>query len=198
MGNKAKYTHTSTLLRGNESPLLKLFFEYSQLKNLYRQGWLQRRVKKRDTESCGDHSFGVVLLGYMAASEYRPDLNPLKVAELGIIHELGEVYGGDITPDDGVTPEEKFENELSSVRQVFSAFQDPQKYIALWLEFERGESEEAKFVKQIDKLEAALQANLYERLGYGGLEEFYPYALQKLQDPLLKSLLEEIATSSSK
>ncbi|MBP7885441.1 HD domain-containing protein [Patescibacteria group bacterium] len=34
----------------------------------------------------------------------------------------------------------------------------------LWLEYEEGETQEAKIVKQLDKLDAAIQAIEYEKL----------------------------------
>jgi len=62
----------------------------------------------------------------------------------------------------------------------------------IWLEFEKQETPEAKFVGQIDRLEMALQANLYERMNYKGLDEFFPYVQQKISSPELKPILDDI------
>ncbi len=58
----------------------------------------------------------------------------------------------------------------------------------LWLEYEEGETQEAKIVKQLDKLDAAIQAIEYEKLWYN-TEEFYPYAFSQLTDPILINIL---------
>jgi len=119
---ETKYRHTKGLLSEKTHPVIELFFEFAQLKNLYRQGWLNRGVSKLDCETVADHSFGVALLGYILAEEYRPDLDPQKVMKLGLFHEIGEVYAGDITSKDGVSLEEKSAKEYAAVQKVFFAY----------------------------------------------------------------------------
>jgi putative hydrolases of HD superfamily len=111
---------------------------------------------------------------------------------LGLFHELCEIHAGDFTPQDKITPEDKFNKEYDSIKKTFSKFQDPDKYINIWLEFEKKSTPEAVFVKQIDKLEMALQANLYERLNYNNLDEFFLDVKTKISSPELKGILEDI------
>jgi putative hydrolase of HD superfamily len=54
---------------------------------------------------------------------------------------------------------------------------------ALWDEYEAGKSKEARFVRAMDKLDMALQAQ-----EYGGLEEFIDSALEVLIDPAHRQL----------
>ncbi len=189
---KTKYKHTSKLLTEKTHPIIEIFFEYAQLKNLYRQGWLKRGVSELDCETVADHSFGVALLGYIIAEEYRPDLDSAKVMKLGLFHEMGEIYAGDFTPTDNVTADEKTQKEYLGVKRVFSILPNPQKYISIWEDFEFQKSPESKFVKQIDRLEMALQANLYERMNYGGLDEFFLYVQKRISSPELKLILDDI------
>lgn len=172
--------------------MIEIFFEYAQLKNLYRQGWLKRGVSELDCETVAEHSFGVALLGYTIAEEYRPDLDSAKVMKLGLFHEMGEIYAGDFTPDDDITSDQKNQEEYNSVKQVFSKFSNPEKYISTWEEFEFQKSPESKFVKQIDRLEMALQANIYERMNYSGLGKFFSYVQEKIHSPELKPILKSI------
>ncbi|MEA3430249.1 MAG: HD domain-containing protein [Nanoarchaeota archaeon] len=192
---KTKNMHTSNLLPKKINPIIEIFFEYAQLKNLYRQGWLKRGVSKLDCETVAEHSFGVALLGYIIAEEYRPDLDSFRVMKLGLFHEMGEIYAGDIIPSDDISIEDKAKKEFQSVQQVFSGLPNAKKYVDIWLEYEHQETPEAKFVKQIDKLEMALQANLYERMEYTGLNEFFPYVEQRISSPELKPILDEILES---
>jgi len=131
---ETKYKHTSELLA---------FFDFAQMKNLYRQGWLQNGISKSDCETDADHIFGVALMGYIIAREYHPDLDAKKVMELGLFHELGEVFVGDITPRDNVPTEKRKQMEFESIKKTFSKLPNPQKYI----EYEKKESPEAKFVE---------------------------------------------------
>lgn len=189
---KTKYKHTRKLLTEKTHPIIEIFFEYAQLKNLYRQGWLKRGVSELDCETVADHSFGVALLGYIIAEEYRPDLDSAKVMKLGLFHEMGEIYAGDFTPTDNVTADEKTQKEYLGVERVFSILPNPQKYISIWEDFEFQKSPESRFVKQIDRLEMALQANLYERMNYGGLDEFFLYVQKRISSPELKLILDDI------
>jgi len=65
-----------------------------------------------------------------------------------------------------------------------------QEYLDLWLEFERGESPEARFVRQVDRLEMGLQARVYQAQGFAGMDEFIHSARQALVDSLLAEILE--------
>ena len=175
--------------------MIEIFFEYAQLKNLYRQGWLKRGISELDCETVADHSFGVALLGYTIAEEYRKDLDSAKVMKLGLFHKMGEIYAGDIIPSDNVGEEEKSKKEYIGVQQVFSRLRNSKKYISIWEDFEFQKSPEARFVKQVDRLEMALQANLYERMNYEGLDEFFPYVEDRINSPELKPILEDIIKS---
>ena len=187
-----KYKHTGELLKEKTNPIIEIFFEYAQLKNIYRQGWLDHGVLKEHCESDADHVFMVALLGYTIATEHRPDLNALKVMQLGLFHELGEIYAGDTTPRDGLSKEEKYKKEFESVKKTFSKLPNPQKYIDIWLEAEKAESTEAKFIDQVDKLELALQASLYEKLDCKNLDEFFTYYEERITSPELKNILKTI------
>jgi len=187
---ETKKGHTRELLQNPARPMIELFFDYAQLKNLYRQGWLKRGVSKRDCEMVAEHSFSVAVLGYVVAEEYRPDLNSSQVMKLGLFHEMGEIYPGDITPQDGVSEKEKYDLELASVQKVFSSHS--RRYFDLMLEYAQQKTPEARFVKQIDKLEMAMQAKLYELQGYTGLDEFFTDVQERVKSPELELILEDL------
>ena len=87
----------------------------------------------------------------------------------------------------------KFTKEEVALREIFSRFSSPERYIDLWLEFEHQETPEARFVKGIDRLEMGLQAYHYERLGYTNLDDFFPDVKRKLeQDPCLSAIFAEV------
>ncbi|MBT4722408.1 HD domain-containing protein [Candidatus Falkowbacteria bacterium] len=189
---KTKHQHTSALCPQTENVIIQLFFEFAQLKSIFRQGWLKRGVPEEKCESDADHIFMVALLGYIISLEYRPDLDSLKVMQLGLFHELGEIYAGDITPSDGVSLEEKQRREQEAVEKVFEKLPNPERYIAIWREYDYMESPEAQFVKQIDKLETVLMADLYKRLHFGGMDDFFPYIKQKLSSTELTTVFNEL------
>lgn len=193
--NIVKYLLPEGLLPQETHPIVLLYYELSVLKTLYRQGWLKpgREISKEHAESDADHVFGVALLGYIIATEYRPDLDAAKVMRLGLFHELGEIKAGDTTPHDGVSLEDKAKSEYEAVQKVFSHMPNGERYVAIWKEYEDGITPEAKFVKEIDKLEMALQDSMYEKLGYNGrLDDFFPYVKERLTSPELKEIFEAL------
>ncbi|MFA6534105.1 MAG: HD domain-containing protein [Patescibacteria group bacterium] len=63
----------------------------------------------------------------------------------------------------------------------------------LWLEFEAGETPEGDFAKQLDRLQAMLQAEKYEKVGEPVVaQEFIDYDRDEITHPLLKEMLEKI------
>ena len=173
-------------------PLIKAYFEFNHLKQLYRQGWLLRGVPPERCESVADHTFGVALLAMLLAETHFPDLDAGKVLRLALLHDFGEIYAGDITPFDGIDRAEKVRREQAGVAQVLAKLPQGERYLALWEEYEGQHSPEARFVRQIDRLEMALQASVYERQGLADLSEFFNYVRSFLSESELQAILREL------
>lgn len=175
------------------SPLVEAYFQAAHLKQLYRQGWLRRGVAADHCESVADHSYGTALLAMLLADAVRPDLDAGKVLRLALLHDLGEVHAGDLIPSDGVTDGDKHEREAIAVRRVLAGVPGSDRHVALWEEYEAQQTPEARFVRQVDRLEMALQAAVYEAQGHADLTEFLESARRDVDDPALTPLLDELA-----
>ena len=79
-----------------------------------------------------------------------------------IIHELGEIYAGDYTPYDKITKEEKHLKEKEAIQKVLKFLDFDNDFLNLWEEYEKRETEESRFVKNIDELDFLLQSAAYE------------------------------------
>ena len=68
------------------------------------------------------------------------------------------------------------------------------QYLQIWQEYQENNSIESKLVHQIDKLEMALQANIYKKDGHSQekLESFFESARMGITDPKLKELFTKI------
>lgn len=174
------------------SSIAQIYFEINFLKELYRQGWLNRGIPKEKCESVAEHIYGVAMLSFIIAEQEFPELDVNKVVKMALLHEIGEIYGGDITPDQNVSEVDKHKIELASVKKVLSKLDNGKKYIGIWKEFERGETKESKFVRQIDKLECGMQAVIYNKQEYPRMNEYFQYTLDKLELEKLKDLMNEI------
>lgn len=187
---QTKGTNPSHDLQGKPADaMIELYFDLCHLKQTYRQGWLQRGIPPLRCESVADHSFGVALLVMLLADRYAPELDMAKLLRLSLLHDFGEIDAGDITPADGMTPGQKMQREQASVQRVLRRLPDRERYLALWQEYETGASPEARFVRQAEKLEMALQASVYEHQRLAKLGEFFASTRTALQDDRLRDLL---------
>jgi len=171
--------------------LLAVYFEFNHLKQLYRQGWLKHGVPREQCESVAEHVLGVALLAWFYTAEGFQPASREKILHMALVHDLGEVYAGDFTPDDRIEPAEKHRRERAGVEQILGRLAGGAEYLALWEEFEAGETIEARLVRQFDRLEMALQAVVYERQGLARLDDFFSSAREAIHMPELARLLAE-------
>ena len=82
-----------------------------------------------------------------------------------ILHEIGEVIIGDITPADNVSPEEKFKSEHEAIEKIVGDLEIKDDIISLLYEFDEHKTKEAKFAYLCDKFDAIAQAKVYEDMG---------------------------------
>jgi putative hydrolase of HD superfamily len=85
------------------------------------------------------------------------------------------------------------ENEENAMHQILSLLPKMQRenYLAVWNEYQEGKTREAKAVRQLEKIEMALQAKEYEKLGLANksLERFIKSAKDATAWPKLRRLL---------
>ncbi len=174
------------------SPILRIYLEFSHLKQLFRQGWLHNGVPEERCESVAEHSFAVALLSMMLADRHFPQIDGGRAARMALLHEAGEIDAGDIIPADNVPHGEKQKLERAGVERLFGEYPGGAEYMALWEEFEEGTTPEARLVRQVDKLEMAFQAGIYGGEGVIDATRFFESARQRVDSPELLALLDEI------
>ena len=160
-----------------------------QMKNLVRSGWLYHKIKSPEVDA--SHSWGVSMLVQIYAPK---ELDLCKCLKMANIHDLAEIYVGDYTPGSGISPQEKYDLESKAIQRLADELQYPE-IIDLFEEFEAGKTPEAVFVKNMDCLDTVIQAKYFdETQNYGGrlFREFYDYALNKINHPLVLELLKSL------
>ncbi len=177
--------------------ILDLFAAAASLKSVRRKGWVLRGV--RDAESVADHSLAVAVLA--AAVAASRGLDPGKAALIAVLHDMVESVTGDLTPEEKASMGRRRLNEVErqAIERVMGDAPEEVKRVFLQSlrEYEEGSSAEGKIVREVDKLEMALQALLYRsELGASGVEEFVSSALNELKDPEIKSVVEEVCGSA--
>jgi putative hydrolase of HD superfamily len=191
MQEKAKLNLELVAALSNQ-PWVAACLEINHLKQLYRQGWLRAGISKKRCESVAEHIFGVAMLSWFAADAWFPDLDRDRLIRLALVHDLGEIYTGDVIPADKMPVEEKHRSELESVQAVLGKLSRGEEYLALWEEYERGETEEARLVRELDRLEMALQALVYHSGGFTELDPFIQSAESAIQSEELRGFLRSV------
>lgn len=196
---------------GTDDTILRFWSLALRLKRLRRTGWLDRGVT--GPESAADHSWGVALLAWLLARDH-PQLDRERILLLGLIHDLPEAVAGDPTPFDdvrdaaGVIATDHFSTAPGYSKAARAAKQHAEAAAlddmlrdlpaglaadirAAWHEYEAGQSPEARFVRQIDKLETLLQAEDYlDRQPDLVIDSFRLGARRDISEPGLTALLE--------
>jgi len=145
--------------------MFKYYEEIYKLKTLLRKGWKICNTKDKETsrfESDAEHTFSMCMIALYIINKEKLKLDELKVLKMILFHELGEIDAGDITPFDNVPKQEKHHLEHKCIERI-SKENDMPEILELWLEFESEGTEEAKFVKKIDKFDAVMQSKIYSK-----------------------------------
>lgn len=141
--------------------MLRFYLLATELKDLIRKGWKNWNIDRTRVESVAEHIYGTCILAMAIDSEFNLNIDVYKVVMMLVLHEIEEIKIGDLTPFDKVTKEEKRKLGKAAVEEILNNLNKKTEYIELIEEFENMQTEEAKFAKMCDKLEADIQCKIY-------------------------------------
>ena len=109
-------------------------------------------------ESVAEHSWRLCLMAFFLRDEF-PEVDMDKVIRMGLIHDLGEIFTGDIptflkTDADIKTEDDLLANWVATLPAPYR-----EELAALYEEMNALQTPEAKLYKSLDKLEAVIQHN---------------------------------------
>lgn len=105
-------------------------------------------------ENSAEHSWQGAIAAMVLQDYYPEKLNMEKVISMLLIHDLGEIYAGDTWVFDDEKKLHSHDRELASIEKTMSILPE-EKYLQMknsWLEFEKGQSAEARYARVIDAL----------------------------------------------
>ena len=169
----------------------KFFFQIAGLKKLPRSGW-KIKLGLDDSESVAEHSYMMSVMSMVLAD--MKSLNSEKVIKMSILHDWAESKIGDFMPDE-IGYDKKSELENYAMTEILGLL--PQKiqsdYQDMWNEFLVRDTPEARLVHELDKLEMALQAKIYETdIDPEKVKPFIISAVEQIMDPDVKKILMDI------
>ena len=162
--------------------MTNLMLDAVSLKHLPRAGWGRAGIE--GAESVAAHAWGV---GWLVILLADGGIDRAKALELALVHDLPEIRTGDITPHDGISRGRKMEMERTAAEQLFA---DQPRLLALWEEYAAGSSPEARFVKDCDKLDMAIQAVRYADETGADTQEFIESAKRAIQTNTVRRAFE--------
>jgi putative hydrolases of HD superfamily len=136
--------------------ILQFLRDAERLKNVYRTSW----TTDGNRESTASHTWRLCLIALVLERNF-PGIDIGKLLKICIIHDLGEAIGGDIPAIHQSSNAPKADQERKDLLTLLEPLPDAIKgeIVALWDEYERAASPEARIAKALDKLETLIQHN---------------------------------------
>ncbi|MBI4101444.1 MAG: HD domain-containing protein [Candidatus Nealsonbacteria bacterium] len=197
--------------------LLNFLIEVGKLKRMPRRGWVINQIKNGET--IAEHIFRAAILGWVLA-QGKNHFNVEKLIKIALVHDLCEVYAGDITPYDSILPKsKKMLRELMKTWPRFTASEKKKrtsdkyrrevkglkKLVAklppllkkeienLWLDYEKGLTPEGRFFRQADRMENFLQAYEYwKKFKNPPLAPWWLWAREFFDEPILVEFMDAL------
>jgi len=129
---------------------LNFIVEIEKLKAVLRK---TRPVGLERYENSAEHSWHVCISALMLKDYANENIDIDRVIKMLLIHDLGEIDAGDTIIYAGETQEIKDE-EKAGIKRLLNLLPEGklEEYMALWREFEAGESADSKYAKAIDRV----------------------------------------------
>lgn len=166
------------------------------LKTIHRQGWIDK-LSIQEPESVADHTFSMAIMGMVLSDMHS--YNTEKILKLILLHDLAESITGDLTPEEKLK-KDKIILENKVIKKILKNLPEDlqEQYLLLWHEYQNNETDEAQFVHQIDKLEMAFQAKIYEKQNKNSqnISVFIDSARQEIKHPEILKLFEKLTDYS--
>ncbi|WP_159473345.1 HD family hydrolase [Dyadobacter sp. 3J3] len=153
------------------------------IKEIDKLKYIQRRTKLFNSdrnENDAEHSWHLAMMAIILSKHSNVEIDVLKVVKMVLIHDIVEIDAGDTFLYDTTKNHTNTDEESLAAKRIFGLLPDEQRdeLIAVWEEFETGETAEAKFAKTMDRLEPLLQ-NVSNN---GGTWKEYNVDYQKVYD----------------
>ncbi|MGV3587776.1 MAG: HD domain-containing protein [Adhaeribacter sp.] len=142
--------------------LERLLKQIDFIKEIDKVKYIQRKTRLFNSdrnENDAEHSWHLALMAIVLAEHSNELIHILKVIKMVLIHNIVEIDAGDTFIYDTQKNHSNTNEERLAANRIFGLLPEEQanELIAIWEEFETGETNEAKFARTMDRLEPLLQ-----------------------------------------
>jgi len=140
----------------------RLLQQIKFIKEIDKLKYIQRKTRLFNSdrhENDAEHSWHLAMMALVMAEHSNVKIDVLKVLKMVLIHDIVEIDSGDVFIFDTTKSHDNSEEELKAAKRIFGILPEEQarELTEIWLEFENGISNEAKFAKAMDRFEPILQ-----------------------------------------
>lgn len=147
--------------------IIEFYLEINNLKNVIRTGWKEVGIPQENIESVADHLCCTAILALSIIEEKELNLNVEKVLKMILVRELAKAANN---YEESIIRKNTQDNYREITKSMFDKLSNGDKLLAVYDEYDALDSDEAKFVRKVCKLESDLQAKIYEKKGLFTLE----------------------------
>ncbi|MDO8444066.1 MAG: HD domain-containing protein [bacterium] len=182
------------MLNKRTQKIIDFLKEIEKLKLVWRVNYLTDQKTREDD---AQHSWHLAMMILVFADELKVKFSVEHTIKLALVHDIGEIHTGDswsLKPD----KKQKHADEDTAIKKVLSILpKDLQKELYnLWLEYENGQTVEAKVAKAFDKIIYSVQYAAAKKIEWDQRTSIYEsrqYALPYLEfEPKLIEILDEL------
>lgn len=129
--------------------------EIDRLKTVVRQSPL---LDKSRRENSAEHSWHLAMYALLLSEYACGPVNTNRVIQMLLRHDVVEIDVGDFPIHGGCSSDLQAERRSRAAERLFGLLphQQGNELLALWQEFERAETEDAKFAKALDRFQSLL------------------------------------------
>ncbi|MBO6114245.1 MAG: HD domain-containing protein [Lachnospiraceae bacterium] len=134
---------------------LEFLLEIDKSKKVVRQTYLSDGSRK---ENDAEHSWHLAIMAILLSEYANEDIDVLKTVSMVLIHDLVEIDAGDTYAYDTEGNKTKQEREVKAAERIFNLLPEEQaeEFRALWDEFERRDTPEARFAAALDRTQPVM------------------------------------------
>ncbi len=165
---------------------LEFFAATDKLKSIQRANWV--RDDKR-FESVAEHVWHTSLLAMLFADAAPEGTDHHRVRDLLIVHDLVEVYAGDVPIWDQFDGDDLDDREHAAGMRLTALLPDDQRarIDPLWQEFQEQRTAEAQFARAIDAIHPMIMSWFPPGIGHARAFQLTPTAIIERKQPLLQA-----------
>lgn len=126
--------------------------EIDKEKQIFRQTYISDATRK---ENDAEHAWHMAIMAFLFSEYANEEIDVLKTIRMILIHDVVEIDAGDTYAYDEIGKQTQREREEKAAKRLFGMLPEDQAedMMALWEEFEAGETKEARFARALDNFQ---------------------------------------------